>query len=191
MQIDPQAAQIYARAVFNLALERGQADAIDADARSIEALLATDHGTRLRHFLESPKPLQDDHMRAIDHVLGGRVAPVLVNVVKMMQRKQRIMVLGEMLEKLRLLFDEHRGLKPGLVVTAVELDDAQRRQLQERLEQVTGLRLSMEFRTQPSLLGGVLFKAGDLLIDATLRHRLSLVRDRLNRIKLPASIATG
>lgn len=191
MQIDPQAAQIYAQALFNLALERGQLDPIDADVRAIEGLLATSQGTRLRQFLESPKPLLDDQLRAVDHVFGGRVAPMLVNVVKMMLRKQRILVLGETLETLRRRIDEHRGLKPGLVVTARPLDAAQQRELQARLEQVTGLRFAMEFRVQPAMLGGVLFKAGDMLIDATLRHQLSLLRERLTRIKLPTSLAAS
>jgi F-type H+-transporting ATPase subunit delta len=97
------------------------------------------------------------------------------------------MVLGEMLEVLRLRIDEHNGLKPAVVSTAVELDDDQKARLLARMQEVTGRTYSMEYRVQPGLMGGVVFQAGDMLIDWSVKHRLADLRDRLLHVKLPSA----
>jgi F-type H+-transporting ATPase subunit delta len=181
MQADQNAAQIYARAVFNVARERGILEAFDADVRALADLLASDAGRRLQRFWESPAILTEEKRALVQKALGSRVSPLLSNLVRMLIDKLRIENLSAILAELKRMADEERGLKPGKVITATPLDEEQKKNLRVALEKRVGGGLALDYEVKPQILGGVIFQYEDKLFDDSVRSRLAELRSKLRR----------
>jgi F-type H+-transporting ATPase subunit delta len=87
--------------------------------------------------------------------------------------------------------EEKRGVRSAQVTTARALMADERIRLQNSLEKFTGAKLRVEYRQDPEVLGGVLFRAGDLMIDSTIRGFLKELRGRLGRLKVETSATAG
>jgi len=135
--------------------------------------------TRLRHFLESPRIRKDEKHATIDRMFSGRVEPLLLSLIHVMLGNNRVENLDETLRLVCDLVDLERGIVPATVTTATALADEQRKNVHETLEKQLGLRFDIRFRTDPNLLGGMIFKFRDRLLDGSLRFDLQKLRDRL------------
>jgi hypothetical protein len=77
------------------------------------------------------------------------------------------------------LYDGYRGQAKAQVTSALPLDDVERSEVAQALQHVTGKRIILEERVDPSILGGVMARVGDTLIDGSVRRRLALLREQI------------
>jgi F-type H+-transporting ATPase subunit delta len=99
--------------------------------------------------------------------------------MRLMLVRRRIEHLVPALEELHELILHDRGERPASVTTAVPMDERQRGELTAVLEKLTGFRLSVRWRVEPEIIGGVVARCEDLLIDHSVRTRLDRIRRRL------------
>ena len=79
------------------------------------------------------------------------------------------------------MLDEARGISRGVVTTAVELDDAHKDRIKNKLESQTERKLELEYVIDPSIIGGIVFRVGDKVYDASLRAQLDNLRESIKR----------
>ena len=79
------------------------------------------------------------------------------------------------------MLDEANGLSRGVVTTAIALDDAHREAVKNKLESQTGRSLALEYVVDPSIIGGIVFRVGDIVYDASLRAQLDNLRESIRR----------
>lgn len=185
MIIDQSIAQIYARAVFNVAKERGTQEALRAEIDSLAELMETKTGRRLQEFWNSPAILTSDKLAMVEKAFQSRISDLLKNLARLLISKLRVEHLTLVLAELKRLSDEERGLKPGIVATALEIGPQTRDALRAALEKKVGCGLALEFHVRPALLGGVVFQFGDELYDDSVRTKLDRLRSRLLASALP------
>lgn len=177
MRIEPEVVTAYASAVFNAAKEKGMLDRIEPEALDVVRIFRGNK--RLRLALEAPNVRDQDKLAFIDKAFAGRVDDVLVRLMHLMMVRRRIEHLVPALEELHELILRDRGERAASVSTAVELDAQQRAEVTAVLEKATGFRLSVRWRVEPELLGGVVARCEDVLIDHSVRTRLDRIRRRL------------
>ena len=79
------------------------------------------------------------------------------------------------------LLDKARGICRGVLTTAIELDAKRKAEIKARLESQTGRKLELEWAVDPAVLGGLVLKMGDTVLDASLRAQLDNLRDSIKR----------
>ncbi|MEX2375600.1 MAG: ATP synthase F1 subunit delta [Dehalococcoidia bacterium] len=105
-----------------------------------------------------------------------------LNVFRLLRRKGRLSLGPSIASFLREIADEERGILRAVVTTAVELDDERREQVRQRIMQASGRQqVEIETRLDPAILGGIVIRIGDQLVDGSTRSRLHQLRSSLER----------
>lgn len=175
-------AQRYAKAVFQAALDQGAADEIYGDVESF--LAAREKMPALQHILESPQVLTEDKHRFLDKMFKGRVHKVFLDLLHILIDKTRIMFAGDIAGAYRFLYEKHKGIVEVKAITAVPLDDEQAEQLVRKLGEQTRKTIRLLPVVDPDILGGVILKLEDRLIDGSVRYQLEELKRRLAETKV-------
>jgi F-type H+-transporting ATPase subunit delta len=171
-------ARRYAQALLELAVEKGQVDKVVADMSTVADAWNT--SPELRNAIENPlvsHPVKKGVMGELADQIGA--APITRNALLLMVDRRRTRALPYLAKSLRELADARQGLLRAEVTTAAPLSDAYYGRLQAQLEKMTGMRVVVERRTDPAVIGGVVTRIGDRIFDGSLRTRLESLRDAL------------
>jgi len=170
---------LYAKAILDLAEEKGQADELLEELG--EVLKALDRSPELEEFLSSP--LVDDEIRAkvIDDVFQGKASDLLVDSLKVVNGKGRLGFLRAIVEAYRIAHRALRGVVDTHVRTAVPLTEELRARLKSSIAGFTGKSPNLIERIDPSLIGGMVVEVAGQKIDASVASRLRGVSEALLR----------
>lgn len=168
-------ARRHAQAAFEIALERDELEGWRDDlGRVAEAM--TD--PVLRPFLESPKIPFGEKARILSQWLEG-INPLAMNLAYLLVAKGRLGMVEDLVAEYNCLVDEHRGIAHAEVATAVPLDEEEKGKLVHRLGELVGKQIVLRERVDPSIIGGVVARVGDKLIDGSTKSRLLRLRESL------------
>lgn len=116
---------------------------------------------------------------AITRALGARLSDKARNLVLLLLRRGRIDLLPAVAREFRALYEQRQGIVRATVISATPLDDGEQRALREKLGQMAGGTIEMTIEVDPAILGGVIVRLGDRMIDGSVRGRLERLRTRL------------
>lgn len=173
------AARRYAKALFGLAEESDQVAAIRAELTGLAELL--EQSTDLRDVLLTPlHPVAQ--RRAVLEVVAERMgaSPLLRHFYAFLIDQRRLLDFGAIRAEFELLADKQAGVTRAEVRSAGPLDEAQLSRLRDALAARTGGSIELDVQVDPSLLGGVVAKVGDLVFDGSLRTQLTQLRSTLS-----------
>ncbi len=169
------AANRYAEAIFGLAVEENAVAQWAADLAATNDAFGTGAGLA---YLTDRKVPDQQRFALIEASLAGAATPVR-NLVKLMTAKGRGDLLPQVAAKFAELSDAAQGIAHARVTTAVDLDAADRAALTQRLNESTGKRVEIETDVAPEILGGIVVRIGDALIDGSARTRLVALKRQL------------
>ena len=171
-------ARRYAKALFGIGVSQGSFEAL---GQELEALATVYSESReLRQTLENPVFALSQKRAIIKSVLP-RVAqsPVLHNFVLLLVDRGRIGALPMIARAFQELTDAQLGRVRAVVTSAKPLDMLTEGEIQRALERRTGKKVLMKSEVDPTLIGGVVARVGDLVLDGSLRTRLASVGNRI------------
>jgi F-type H+-transporting ATPase subunit delta len=168
----------YARALLELGVEQGNLDAVVEQVSTLAA--AWEENAELRNAIENPL-VAHETKKAIIGALIDRISASATtrSAVLLLVDRRRAKALPYVAQTLRELADARKGLLRAEVTTAAPLSEAYYGRLQVQLEAMTGKRVVVDRRTDPSLIAGVVTRIGDRILDGSLRTRLQSLRDAL------------
>jgi len=172
----------YARALFAVGREKGDAEleAYGKDLAAIAEVLAD--APELMRLFRNPIFSNADKKAVVDKILDKLSPnPTIRNFCYLLADKNRLACLPEISVYFGVLLDEAQGLIRGQFITAVELDDAKQDELKRKLEEQLKSKLVLDFAADPAILGGVVLKVGDKVLDASLRAQLSILKENIKR----------
>jgi F-type H+-transporting ATPase subunit delta len=181
VKASPAVAKTYARAIFELARERNQADQLEVELQSIAAVVA--EGGELAGVLGRPW-ISPANKRRLAEELGQRLELSRLgrDVLALVAARGRADHLGAIATAYRDLLDAERGRVRARVRTAVALTESDRTALAARLGRALGGRqVVIEEVLETNLLGGFVAEIGSLIVDGSLDAQLARLRDRLAR----------
>lgn len=164
----------YAEAAFQLAERDGS---IETWRRELEQAVAETDG-QLMAVLANPALPLDERLTAANRVFAGLSQPVR-NIVLLLVRRGRIEQLPRVAAEFVRLDDRRQGITHATATSAAPLTDIETRALTARLEQMTGGRVALTTDVDEGLLGGLVVRVGDRLIDGSVRGRLERLRNQL------------
>ncbi len=169
-------AKRHAQAVFQIALERDEMERWQADLETIAGALKD---TQLAWLLENPKLRFAEKEKMLQRILSG-VSPLALNLAYLLVAKNRLSILDNLVEEYKRLVDAYFDRETAEVTTAVSLNDREKKRIQGKLAKVTGKVLVISEHIDPVIMGGVVARVGDKLIDSSVRTRLKVLhRDLL------------
>ena len=170
----------YAQALFDLAVESNAVDAVEADLKSLKAMVQT--SPDLRRLLASPRFTAEDKAKGLT-VLAERMkaGPLILKVLGLLAANRRTGVLVGVIEAFQRLAANRRGQVAAHVVTAVALTRAQEKSLAAALRQALGKDPQIDARVDPAILGGLKVRVGSRLYDASLKSKLDTLKYALKR----------
>jgi F-type H+-transporting ATPase subunit delta len=133
----------------------------------------------LRHFLESPRVSAAQKREILEKAFQDRVPRLFLRYLQMLVTKRRQMLLPTIATEYRNLLDEQEGRVHAQVTFARPASDADREAVARGLSRTLGKQVVPHVTVDPSIIGGVVVKVGDRVMDGSVRRRLRLLRERL------------
>lgn len=169
------AAKRYAQAVLDLAKERGTLDAWHEDLALLARLMSDD---MTRSYFASPKPTEEQKRAQLDQLLANG-QPEAKNLARLLLERNRLDDLPAIFE----LFEDgvraERGIVVAEVTTAEPLGAVEQGMVQQRLEAMTGKQVELKLLVDPEIIGGLVARIGDVLLDGSVISQLRRLRARL------------
>ena len=169
------AAKRYAQAAFAVALEQGNPERWLGDLDALSDLVAQPQAAAV---LQSDRVPDAEKERLLKTALLD-VAPPALNLARLLVAKRRVRLAGQVREEFGSLLDAHEGRARATVTTAVPLSDEQTAGIAGRLSQITGKTVTVEQDVDPGIVGGLVARRGDTLIDGSTRSRLVALKKSL------------
>jgi F-type H+-transporting ATPase subunit delta len=166
-------ARVYSDALFGAAKERGKLDLVREQLGMLAD--AIEQNRELGVFFFSPYFSSREKKDAIEKMLVGP-DPIFVNFLKVLIDHHRMPVVFRIRRQFEILWQEENRLLPVEVTSAIELDDAVVRQIQERLERQTGRKVELKSRVDENILGGLVVRVSNMILDASIRNQLERLR---------------
>jgi len=175
-------ARRYAKALFALAEKAGgEAPArFGADLEAFAAVLEV--SPDLLRFFANPV-IGDEVKRSVLAELVTKLSPshLVANFLSLVIEKGRVSAVSDIAALYRALLDETNGILRGQLVTSFALSETRQDQIKTTLEKQSGKTMELSFVVDPALLGGVLLKIGDKVLDASLRAQLAILKEQIKR----------
>jgi F-type H+-transporting ATPase subunit delta len=134
---------------------------------------------RVEELIKNPELTAADHASLVNDVLGERLNPGVKNFVRVLAENDRLLLLPEIAAHFEFLRSQAENTVDVEVVSAVPLDAAQAEKLKQALDKRLKAKVHMKNTVDPGLLGGAVIRAGDLVIDGSLKGRLERLRTEL------------
>jgi F-type H+-transporting ATPase subunit delta len=170
--------QAYATALYAVASAEGQlsmvGDELFAIARAVE------DNDQLRDALGDPHVPAERRQQIVEDLLGSRASDVTVGLTSMVVATGRGRELPAIVDTLLEMSARQEGREVADIRSAIELTDDQQERLAAALKQITGVDVDLRVVVDPSVVGGLVARVGDQVIDGSVRHRLAQLRESLS-----------
>lgn len=173
----------YAEALFELAVEEQKEDLLLKEILTVQTSL--EENPELIQFLEHPEILKEEKIRVIENIFKGRVSDdvtgFLVVIVTKGRSKELPAIFAEFIAKVK----EYKKIGNVQVTSAVELNEQWKERIKEKLLKTTGYReLEITYSVDPSLIGGMVIRLKDRVVDSSIKSKLQLLKDQLLKVSL-------
>lgn len=178
----------YAATLLALADRHGGEPTADAFSRALDELnRLLEREPRIRRFLETPLIEAEVKKATMRRALEGRVPDLFLRFVLVVIDKRRAPFLGDIATQYQELVDQRRGRIRADVVLAREPDEETRTEIRDSLQRMMGLEVLPSYRVDRNLVGGVVVRVGDQILDGSIRRRASELRRHLLAAKTPST----
>ncbi len=166
-------ARVYSRSLFDVAKEHDKLDRIrDELAEFADAL---EQNRDLAVFFFSPYFSTEEKKDGLRRAIVD-ADPTLVNFLELLIEKHRMPAIFRVRRQFDTLYDHEHKRLPVEVTSAVALDDTVVQALEQRIREQTGQNVQLQSNVDPDVLGGIVLRVGNSILDASIRHRLDQLR---------------
>ena len=171
-------AKRYAKALFAVAKEDGAfeeySEVLNAFAELYESTPEVLDG------LTNPMYPQDTREKVMEEIVkSAGVTGIMANFLNLLAQKRRADALPDIAETYQTMVNEENKVCQGEVVTAIDIDDALKAKVKETLEKITGKQVVLNTETDPSIIGGMIAKVGDLVLDGSIKTQLAGLKESI------------
>lgn len=175
--------KVYGEALFELAQEKQSIDTLFEEAAGVREVL--EQNEELARLLNHPKITREEKSGIVEGIFRGRVSDDMVGFLVLVVEKGRAGELDAVLGYFLLKVKEYKKIGIVSVVSAMELDGAQKGRLEEKLLATTDYAtLEIHYEVDAALIGGVVIRIGDRVVDSSIRTKLTQMEKELRKIQI-------
>jgi F-type H+-transporting ATPase subunit delta len=171
-------ARRYAEALADVAFAGNQAETIEQELRELAKMFLP--GSELRGLFANPIISQADKRKVLKSIIDRtHPTPTTVNLLNLLLAHYRLHNLTVVEEQFHREVNKRNGIVPAEVTTAAPMGRAEQEKLARRLKEMTGSTIQMQFKTDPSLIGGAVTRLGSVVYDGSIRTQLETIKNKL------------
>jgi F-type H+-transporting ATPase subunit delta len=171
-------AEVYARALFEVAQEGDNLDEVREQLGEVADGISESRD--LQVFFFSPYFSTDEKVEGLDKAISGADDSVR-NFLELLIEKHRMPALFRIRHRFDELWQEENKILPVHVTSAIELDESTVSNIGERIGERTGRKVELSSAVDPDILGGIVLRVGNSVLDASIRNRLENLRKQVAR----------
>ncbi len=171
-------AQVYARALFEVAKEHDLLDDVRDDLTAFAQALSDDRGFAV--FFFSPYFSTAEKKDGLKKAVTG-AEPVFMNFLEALIERHRMPVIFRIRDRYQDMWEDERDLLPVQVTSAVALDESTVASIGKRIGEQTERTVELSSTVDPDILGGIVLRVGNVILDASIRNRLEKLRKQVAR----------
>lgn len=177
------AAATYGNALFELAVEESKVDELNEEAEAVLQVLKSEAG--LSKLMDHPKIVKEEKNKILESIFKGRVSDDMVGFLLLLLKKDHYAEVIPTIEYFLAEVKEYKKIGIAYVTTAVELSQAQKKAVEAKLLTTTGyLTFEMHFCVDAALIGGMIIRVGDRVVDSSVRSKLMDLSRDLMKLQL-------
>jgi F-type H+-transporting ATPase subunit delta len=169
-------AQVYARALFEVAVQRDSLDAVHEQLGTFADAL--NENRQLAQFFFSPYFTAEEKKAGLARAVQG-ADPAFDNFLQALIERHRMPAIFRIRTEFETLWDEARKLLPVQITSAVALDAKTVQSLGERIGTQVDRRVEVTAEVDPDIIGGVVLRVGNVILDASIKNRLEQLRKQV------------
>lgn len=162
-------ARRYAQAAFTIASEQ---NTLDQWKRDLDLAASVFADPQLAHDFDDPKVTEESKRKVVAANLQGKVSPLALNLIYILVARGRANVIGRVAEEFTSYYNRANNIAIADVTTAMQLSDDEMRKVAATLGRITGKQVQVRAHVDPNIIGGLVARVGDELIDASVATRL-------------------
>ena len=175
--------KVYGDALFQAAQEKNCLDAIYEEVLALQTVL--EKNRELMQILTHPQVVKEEKLQIITNVFQGKVSDEMMGFLLTVVTKGRQNELTSIVGYFTGLVKEYKKIGTAYVTSAVELKDAQKAQIKEKLLATTQyVEFEMNYEVDPSLIGGMIIRIGDRVVDSSIKTQLYELKKQLMDVQL-------
>lgn len=173
----------YGEALFELAVEEEKVDVFMEEITEIRKVLA--QNTDFAKFMNHPKILKEEKLEVLENVFKGRIADELTGFLTLIVTKDRYHEIDAILDYFLTEIKSYKGIGIAYVTTASALSGPQQKEVEQKLLETTSYqRMEMHYAVDESLIGGMIIRIGDRVVDSSIKTKLNELTKQLMKIQL-------
>ncbi len=173
----------YGDALFELALESGRLDTFLEETAAVKSILVSRQ--ELSRLMNHPKISKEEKVAALEAIFKGRISDELMGLMCMLVEKDHYNETTAVLDYFIGQAKEYKHIGTVHVTTATDIGEIQKANLIEKLLKITDyVELEMHYETDPSLIGGMVIRIKDRVVDSSIQSRLESLSTELSKIQL-------
>jgi len=172
-------AEVYARSLFEVAQEHERLDEVREQLDQYAAAL-NDH-RQMAVFFFSPYFSTEEKKHALERAIEG-ADPIFMNFLEALVERHRMPAIFQIRAAYERLWDEENKLLPVQITSAVALGEETVRSIGDRISEQTGQTVELSSRVDPDLIGGIVLRVGNVILDASIRNRLNQLRKTVAQV---------
>jgi F-type H+-transporting ATPase subunit delta len=169
--------QLCAYSLVDLAKAEGTLDVVDNDLRLIKSTLA-EH-LDLKTALTGGGISDKQKLKVVEEVFKGRVSPVTIVFLQLLAILGQISLLPAIADEFSRRLEQVEEKIIAEVTTAVPMEPAAEEQIRGRLKAITGQEVTIRAKVDPNIVGGLVVRVGDKLLDGSIHHQLERLRKQM------------
>ncbi len=174
-------ARRYSQAIFRMALEQKDLNRWQSDLRKVATLMKD---SALSSLISNSRTTGAEKSKTLSQRLGD-VNPLTIKLVLLLAAKGKLAVIDDIAEEYQALVDNYRGIEGteiAEITTAIPLDDDYRLKIAQRITEIIGKPVLLKPKVDPAIIGGIIIRVGDKLIDGSIRSKLVALRKDLGGV---------
>ena len=172
------AANRYAKALLDLALEKKQEEVLFTDMQSVAKTIT--NSAELSLLLSSPAYKIADKKTALDAIFTANTGDLTSKLIGLLAENKRISLLPLIAKQYGVLYNEAKGKVKAVVTTAFPIDEALKSQVMARAEKLAkGNSILLESKVDKNIIGGFILRVGDVQIDTSIANKLNTLKSEL------------
>ena len=174
-------ARRYSQAIFRMALEQKDLNRWQSDLRKVAAMMKDG---ALLALITNPKITGEEKSQNLKQRLGD-VNSLAIKLVLLLAAKGKLTLIDDVAEEYQVLVDNYRGIEGteiAEVTTAIPLDNDYQLKIAQRITDIVGKPVLLRLKVDPAIIGGIIIRVGDKLIDGSIRSKLTALRKDLGGV---------
>lgn len=172
----------YATALYDIAKAQNKIADFAKDCDFVSTTLKA--SKELLNAVKSPVINQEKKVALLKAVFSGKVSKQIEDALALLVQKGRAPIIPDVMKEFQAILDEQSGVVIARVESAIALDESEKQAIAQKLEAISGKKIRIENKVNPSLIGGLTARIGDTVIDGSVKHKLERLKEEFRQASL-------